>query len=94
MFLPCAAGAQTVEAYPPGRLERIVAPVALYPDPLLGEILQASTSPLQIVEAARWRQDPAHAGLSDAALADALQAENWQPSVRALISAPQILNDM
>ena len=74
------------------RLEQLVAPIALYPDALLGQILMASTYPLEVVEAARWvRQNP---GLSGAALEEALKAETWDPSVKSLCGFPTVLTRM
>jgi hypothetical protein len=76
------------------RLEQLLAPIALYPDPLLAQILMASTYPLEVVEAARWTADPAHRTLSGDALAEALAAQNWDPSVKALIAFPEVLANM
>lgn len=74
-----------------GQLEQIVAPIALYPDPLLSQVLMASTYPLEIVEADRWLRDPAHQGLKGDALTNALKSENWDPSVMALVPFPKLL---
>ena len=73
-------------------LDRILAPVALYPDALLSQILMASTYPLEVVQAARWVQ--ASPGLSGAALDRALEQEPWDPSVKALAPFPQVLEMM
>jgi Protein of unknown function (DUF3300) len=78
----------------PEELEALVAPVALYPDPLLVQVLMASTYPLEVVEAARWVK--ANPGLKDQALQDALQNQPWDPSVKSLAAFPtvlQMLND-
>src|SRR5512143_2585230 len=57
------------------QLDQLVAPIALYPDPLLAQVLMASTYPLEVVEAARWqKQNP---DLKDQALQDALQQQRW-----------------
>lgn len=74
------------------QLEQILAPVALYPDPLLAQILMASTYPLEIVEAARWRK--ANPDPKDKALEDALQQQPWDPSVKSLTAFPQVLQMM
>jgi Protein of unknown function (DUF3300) len=74
-----------------GRLEQLVAPIALYPDALLGQILMASAYPLEVVDAERWRRDPANAGLQSDALAAALQNETWDPSVKSLTAWPEVL---
>jgi hypothetical protein len=76
------------------RLEQLVAPIALYPDPLLAQILMATTYPLEVVEAARWIADPAHRALSGEALAAAVAAQNWDPSVKALVAFPEVLANM
>lgn len=74
------------------QLEQLVAPIALYPDPLLAQILMASTYPLEIVEAARWIV--VHQHLVDGALTNALQGLNWDPSIKALAAFPHELQTM
>jgi uncharacterized membrane protein YgcG len=69
-----------------------VAPIALYPDPLLAQVLMASTYPLEIVEAARWQKD--NASLKDKALEDALQQQTWDASVKSLTAFPPVLTMM
>ena len=76
------------------QLDQLLAPIALYPDALLAQILMASTYPLEIVKANRWFQDPRHAALSGDQLAAALEAETWDPSIKALVIFPQILRMM
>ena len=76
------------------QLEPLVAPIALYPDALLGQVLMASTFPLEVVEAARWSQAPANRGLAAGALAAALRAKDWDPSVDALVPFPNLLSVM
>jgi uncharacterized protein DUF3300 len=74
----------------PQQLDNLVAPVALYPDALLGQVLAASTYPLEIVEAAQWlRQNPNLRGLQ---LVDAAKQQNWDPSVQAMVMFPDVLN--
>jgi uncharacterized protein DUF3300 len=75
-----------------GKLAQLVAPIALYPDPLLTQILMASTYPLEVVEAARWSQD--NSTVQGQALQDAMQAQSWDPSVKALAAVPQTLQMM
>ncbi len=73
-------------------LDQLLAPIALYPDALLAQVLMASTYPLEVVEAQRWaKQNP---GLKDKALEDALQGQNWDPSVKSLANFPQVLDMM
>ncbi len=76
------------------QLEQLVAPVALYDDPLLADVLTASTYPLEVVEAHRWLADPANAALKGDALASALDDKDWDPSVKALIPFPQVIETM
>ena len=74
---------------PQGELDALLAPIALYPDQLLAQVLMASTYPLEIVMAARFvQQNPS---LSGAALDQALRDKNWDPSVLSLTAYPQVL---
>ncbi len=75
-------------------LASILAPVALYPDPLLNNILTASTYPLEVVEADRWLDNPANAALSSDQLETALQQKDWDPAVKSLLPFPAILKMM
>ena len=70
----------------------MLAPIALYPDALLSQILMASTYPLEIVEAARWRKD--NAALKGQALEDALKKQPWDESVKSLCAFPDVLDRM
>ncbi len=71
------------------QLDALVAPIALYPDPLLAQCLVASTYPIDIVEAQQWL--PKNASLKGDALVEAAQKEDWDPSVQALVSIPDAL---
>lgn len=86
------AQAQTEQNLSEGQIEQLVAPIALYPDSLLTQMLMASTYPLEVVEAARWSHD--NAAVKGAALQDAMQAQSWDPSVKALTAVPQTLRMM
>jgi len=77
--------------YDQAQLDQLLAPIALYPDQLLGQILMASTYPLEVVEAARWLQDPNNSVLRDEALASALDQLDWDPSVKSLVPFPSVL---
>jgi hypothetical protein len=77
--------------YTPVQLDQMLAPIALYPDELLGQILTAATYPLEIVQADRWLQVPGNAALGGDALAQSLAQVSWDPSVKALVAFPQIL---
>jgi hypothetical protein len=76
------------------QVDQLVAPVALYNDPLLADVLTASGYPVELVEAQRWISSPANAALKDDALTTALAGQAWDPSVKALFSFPQILDLM
>ena len=71
------------------QLDQLVAPIALYPDDLVSQILMASTYPLEVVEAARWVKD--NPGVKGKALEDAMAKQNWDPSVKALAALPEVL---
>jgi len=76
----------------PEELQRLVAPIALYPDSLVAQILAGSTFPEQVVEADRWVQ--AHPDLKGEALGQAVDQEPWDPSVKALAAFPSVLGNM
>ena len=78
----------------PGQLDQMLAPIALYPDELLGQVLMAAGYPLEVVEADRWLQDPANAKLAGDQLTAALDQQSWDPSVKSLVAFPRILNMM
>jgi len=73
----------------PGEIEQLVAPIALYPDSLVSQILMASTYPLEVVQADRWVK--ANKTLQGEALTAALEAQSWDPSVKSLVNFPQVL---
>ncbi|HEV2188180.1 MAG TPA: DUF3300 domain-containing protein [Stellaceae bacterium] len=73
------------------QLDQLVSPIALYPDPLLSQVLMASTYPLEVVEAARWVREPGNRSLTGDALTAALKTQNWDPSVMALVPFPRVL---
>jgi hypothetical protein len=76
------------------QVDRLVAPIALYPDPLIAQILMAATYPLEVVEADRWLQTPANAALKGDVLTAALQQQPWDPSIKSLVPFPQLLRVM
>jgi Protein of unknown function (DUF3300) len=76
----------------PDQLQQLVAPIALYPDSLVAQILAASTFPEQVVEADRWLQ--AHSDLKGDALGQAVDSQPWDPSVKALTAFPSVLGNM
>jgi len=91
------AAAQDAQAPPyaqqtPEQLQRLVAPIALYPDSLVAQILAAATFPEQVVEADRWVQ--ANPDLKGDALGSAVDQQPWDPSVKALTAFPSVLGNM
>jgi hypothetical protein len=89
---PAAPQTAQQQVWSPQQLDDLVAPIALYPDPLLGQVLAASTYPLEIVEAEQWFQR--NSGLTGTALMDAAKQQNWDPSVQALMAFPEVLARM
>lgn len=92
--LPWSAPAQVAPSFSMQQLEQIVAPIALYPDPLLAQVLTASTFSYQIPDAAGWSR--AHNYLSGDQLAKAIAEDNlpWDPSVVALLPFPSVVDRM
>lgn len=86
--------AQNIPILAPEQLDQILAPIALYPDPLVEQILMAATYPLQVVELERWLQNPGNAALKDDQLATALAQQPWDPSVKSLALFPQTVQLM
>ncbi len=87
-----AAYAQERKTFPQAELDQMLAPVALYPDPLLSQVLMASTYPLEIVEAARWAR--ANPGLQGDEAVRAVADKDWDPSVKSLLAFPDLLARM
>jgi hypothetical protein len=77
------------QALSPNQLDGLVAPIALYPDPLLSQILVATTYPLELVQAWQWLQRTP--GLTGPALTQAAQQQNWDPSIQALVVFPDLV---
>jgi len=92
LAIPVLALAQAQRNYSQAELDQMLAPVALYPDPLLSQLLMAATYPLEVAEAARWSR--ANPGLQGDAAVRAAQDEDWDPSVKSLLAFPQVLQRM
>jgi len=90
LLAPALAPAQDRFSQP--ELDRLLAPVALYPDPLLSQVLMAATYPADVVQAARWSRANSHLAGDNAVLAAA--DEHWDPSVLSLLAFPQLLQRM
>ena len=89
---PAEEGPETPAPLSSDQLDQLVAPIALYPDALVAQILAGSTYPIEVVQAARWQS--ANAGLSGAALAAAVNSQDWDPSIKALTQFPSVLANM
>ena len=89
-----AGDAGEATRYSTEQLDAMLAPIALYPDPLLAQVMMASTYPLQVVDAARWLAQGSNRQLSGDALAKALEPMSWDPSVKSLVPVPQVLEMM
>jgi len=76
----------------PEQLQQLVAPIALYPDALVAQILAAATYPDQVVEADRWMQQ--HPDLKGKQLGDEVDKQPWDPSVKSLVEFPSVLANM
>jgi len=74
---------------PPEQLDSLVAPVALYPDPLLAQVLAASTYPLEIIQLQQWLGQ--NKNLKDQALVDAVKKQGWDPSIQAMAALPDVV---
>jgi hypothetical protein len=77
---------------PADQLDSLVAPIALYPDPLLSQVLVASTYPLEIVQLQQWLEK--NKKLKDKALADAVKKQDWDPSIQSLAPLPDVAKNL
>jgi hypothetical protein len=84
-----SSGEEKAAPIPPDQLDALVAPIALYPDPLLAQTLVASTYPLEIIQLQQWlTKNP---GLKDKALVDAVKKQPWDPSIQAMAALPDVV---
>src|SRR5262245_27768182 len=79
---------ETAPKIPADQLDSLVAPIALYPDPLLAQVLAASTYPLEIIQLYQWLEK--HKDLKDKALEEAVMKEDWDPSIQAMAAMPDV----
>src|SRR5258705_13548433 len=101
-FVACAAAASSISlaqttlstssTFKTEEIEALVAPIALYPDALLSQVLMASTYPLEVVQAARWVK--AHRDQKGEAAVKAVASQTWDVSVKSLVGFPQVLEPM
>ena len=87
-----AAAGEEAARIPAEQLDSLVAPIALYPDPLLSQTLVASTYPLEIVQLQQWLEK--NKGLKDKALADAVKKQDWDPSIQAMAALPDVVKQL
>src|SRR5262249_57751664 len=87
---PAAPPAQEDTLLKPEQLDALVAPIALYPDALLANMLAASTYPLEVVTAARWAKD--HKNLKGDQLKAEVDNQSWDDSIKALTATPSVLD--
>src|SRR5450432_3141203 len=83
---------QAVPRLSPQDLSNLVAPIALYPDLLLSQVLAASTYPAEITQAQQWMD--ANPNLRGQQLVDAAKQQNWDPSVQALVAFPEVIKTL
>jgi hypothetical protein len=86
---PRSAAQDQESKLPPDQLDSLVAPIALYPDPLLVQVLAAATYPLELMQLQQWLGQ--NKGLKDQALADAVQKQDWDPSIQGLAGLPDVV---
>ncbi|MEJ8857275.1 DUF3300 domain-containing protein [Variovorax robiniae] len=83
---------QGTQVFSEAQIDQMMAPIALYPDSLLSQVLMASTYPADVVEAAKW--SAAHPDQNGDAAAKAVESQPWDPSVKSLIAFPQVIQMM
>src|SRR5689334_13755947 len=89
---PASSSVSQATKISPGQLDSLVAPIALYPDPLIAQILAASTYPLEIILLQQWLDK--NKNLKEKELADAVAKQSWDASVQALAPLPQVVKLM
>ena len=89
---PTPPAASAAELLKPAELEGLVAPIALYPDTLLANVMMAATYPLEVVRANRWLKS--NSKLKEDDLKAAAEKQSWDASVKALVAAPSVLQMM
>ena len=91
-LLTAFAGAQQARDFSKEQLDQMMAPIALYPDSLLSQVLMAATYPADVAEAAKWSK--ANPGQKGEAALKAVADQPWDPSVQSLVAFPQVLQTM
>jgi hypothetical protein len=89
---PATSSPEQAPKIPNDHLDSLVAPIALYPDPLLSQVLVASTYPLEIIQLQQWLEK--HKDLKDHALVAAVEKENWDPSIQGMAALPDAVKQL
>jgi len=89
---PSSSEEASAPKIPNDQLDALVAPIALYPDPLLSQVLVASTYPLEIIQLQQWLEK--HKDLKDKALVEAVEKEGWDPSIQAMAALPDAVKQL
>jgi hypothetical protein len=89
---PVATATEQAPRIPNDQLDSLVAPIALYPDPLLSQALVASTYPLEVIQLQQWLAK--NKNLKDKALMDAVEKLNWDPSIQAMAALPDVVKQL
>jgi len=84
-----AASSDQAALLPADQLDSLVAPIALYPDPMLSQVLVASTYPLEVIQLQQWLAQ--NKGLNEKQLADAVKKQDWDPSIQGLAALPDVV---
>lgn len=87
--VPLIAHAEGGQAFSKEQIEQLVAPIALYPDSLLAQVLMASTYPADVADASKWSK--AHKDMKGDEAIKTVESESWDPSVKSLVAFPQVL---
>jgi len=90
--MPIPQATEAAAKIPADQLDSLVAPIALYPDPMLSQTLVASTYPLEIIQLQQWLAK--NKDLKDKALADAVKKQDWDPSIQAMAALPEVVKQM
>ncbi len=85
---------QAAAIIPNDQLDSLVAPIALYPDPLLSQVLVASTYPLEIIQLQQWLAQPKNKDLKGDALVKAVEKEDWDPSIQGMAALPDAVKQL
>jgi hypothetical protein len=85
-------GQQASATLPADQLDSLVAPIALYPDDLLSQVLVASTYPLEVIQLQQWLAQ--HKNLKQKELADAVAKQDWDPSIQGLAALPDVVKQL